>query len=222
MAKFSQTPQYSDKFTQSINKALTLHNYQVRKDDTPYSAHLLKVAGECLRLGSFIDPQSQVTKQLLKSSELFNTGELTALAGVFHDTLEDIPNMNETKFLKVLDPSLGKNILRIVKEVSENKNLSGFKAKEEYAVRIPSMSTFALIVSMVDKYDNIEGYCNLLYRGYPFNVETVVEFYKLLLPAYKHRISLTNRLLRRNLEEKLTLIAQKTSFLVKYLKDSKS
>ena len=222
MAKFSQTPQYSNNFANGVSKALELHKYQIRKDNTPYAAHLLKVCGECLRLGYFIDSKSTVAEQLLNSSGLSNLGELTALAGVFHDTLEDIPNMSETMAIKLLTPRLGKYILPIVKEVSENENLSGFEAKEHYANKIAGMSTFALIVSIVDKCDNIEGYYNLLCRRYSFDIEAVIKFYKLLLPAYKNRIKLGNPTLKKNLEEKLNFMAQNTCKLIAYTQNSQS
>lgn len=186
MANFSDHHQYDTELGLLIQKALQLHSTQVRKDGTPYAAHLLTVAGECLRLGSFI-----------------NKAECTCLAGMFHDSLEDIPGMTEG-YLSDQLKRYGPDVVNIVKEVTEDKRLKGATAKKDYINRILTMSTPALIVSLADKQDNIQGYNNLVYLNHTFNKKSVKSFYRGLIYNYKTRISqVKNSTLKKHLELKL-------------------
>lgn len=140
-------------FTPRINEAIKLasrlHRNQVRNDSekTPYISHLVAVA------------------ILLASA---TTDEDTIIAGLMHDSLEDVPNYTYEQLIK----DCGERVAKIVKHVTEpldatkshEEQLPWLERKQAYldALRIGSIES--AMVSSADKIHNTESFFEDLQR----------------------------------------------------------
>lgn len=124
----------------AINRASELHRDQLRKgkDMTPYVSHLYGV--------SYILSQSTDDEDVL-------------IAGLLHDTLEDVPGYTKEK----LEAEFGSRVRTIVEGVTEpldaNKEMSEQKPwlerKEAYVEALRMGPTESAMVSCADKIHNL-------------------------------------------------------------------
>lgn len=128
----------------AINEAARLHRDQYRKDSlkTPYITHLVGV-------------------MILLSSVTHDEDVL--IAGLMHDSLEDIPDYMPEH----LEKTFGARVKDIVMGVTELHKLNGNKVgwKEEklaYLENLESSSDESVMVSLADKIQNTRGYIELL------------------------------------------------------------
>lgn len=130
----------SSRLFSAINRASELHRDQIRKgkDMTPYVSHLYGV--------SYI---------LSKSTD----DEDVLIAGLLHDTLEDVPGYNKDK----LEEEFGERVRQIVEGVTEpldaNKDMSEQKPwlerKEAYIEALRNGPKESAMVSCADKIHNL-------------------------------------------------------------------
>jgi (p)ppGpp synthase/HD superfamily hydrolase len=159
MAKFTDTPILTDRFSQALVFASQAHSHQVRKGnrEVPYVSHLLAVASLVLESGGDEDE---------------------AIAALLHDAIEDIqihPALIDQKF--------GCFVLGFVQELTEDKSLPKPERKAAYVKSILSMSESALRISIADKLHNIRCYSiNPQLWG-----QEQHEFYGALLDNYEQR-----------------------------------
>lgn len=131
------------KLTPKINRCLEwasrMHREQVRKvGDVPFIAHPFAVA---LILSEYTDDED------------------TICAALLHDVLEDVPGEWEDRLRKLF----GGRVLKIVKEVSEDKNpnikhderATWAARKQGYLKQLGKDSVASLMVSAADKYHNL-------------------------------------------------------------------
>lgn len=94
----------------------------------------------------------------------FTDNEDVVIAGLLHDVLEDVKTMTEEK----LEKEFGKEVTRLVKEVTEDRSIrvtklalsrsSRWRAiKEEYLRRLSDDSEGALMIAAADKICNIRS-----------------------------------------------------------------
>jgi len=124
--------------------AAKLHNEQKRKeDDLPYVSHPFSVAW------------------ILNS---YNASENEIIAGLLHDVLEDVEK--EMYTAEQMKDDFGAEILKIVQEVSENKDASITKEeeirtwknrKEKYLEHLKVASREAMMVCAADKIHNLKS-----------------------------------------------------------------
>lgn len=127
-----------------INEAARLHRDQHRKDSrkTPYITHLVGV-------------------MILLSSVTHDEDVL--IAGLMHDSLEDVPDYTPEK----LEETFGPRVKDIVLGVTEFHKLQGDKVpwkveKDAYLQNLRDASDESVLVSLADKIQNTRGYIALL------------------------------------------------------------
>lgn len=134
-------------FTPRINEAIRLasrlHKDQTRRDSshTPYISHLVAVA--------------MILREV-------TTDEDIIIAGLMHDSLEDVPNYT----YDLLVEDCGERVAKIVKQVSEpldpNKNqdeqLPWLVRKEAYLNNLRGGTIESALVSAADKIHNTESF----------------------------------------------------------------
>lgn len=159
MAKFTDNPILTDRFTQALVFASQIHSSQIRKGsiEVPYISHLLAVASLVLESGG---------------------NEDEAIAALLHDSIEDVqvdPELIKEKF--------GDRILGIVQELTENKAWAKSERKHLYVQSILKMSASAVKISIADKLHNIRCYgINPELWG-----KEQHDFYRSLLDNYEQR-----------------------------------
>lgn len=129
------------KIQKAINRAAVLHAKQIRKaGEIPYITHLVSVA---IILSNYTDDEDIL------------------VAGIMHDTLEDVPGY----FLENLEEEFGPRVANIVKGVTEERGLKDspwLEIKRKYIENLKKESPEALMVSAADKLHNltslVEGY----------------------------------------------------------------
>lgn len=85
-----------------------------------------------------------------------NLCEDAVIAGILHDVVED------TKYqLGDIEANFGKNVAKIVNEVSENKSLEWEERKQEAIDKIKTASFEGKMVECVDKINNLETLLDL-------------------------------------------------------------
>ena len=83
--------------------------------------------------------------------------EDTVIAGILHDVVED------TKYtLDDIENIFGKNVRKIVDEVTEDKSLEWKKRKEEAIEKVRNASIQGKMVECADKINNLESLYDLL------------------------------------------------------------
>lgn len=137
MAKFSDNPQHSDRFISALQWAAELHQYQVRKNSTPYIAHLMSVSGLVLENGGSEDE---------------------AIAALLHDSIEDV-GVKPAEIKK----RFGATVTAIVEAVTENKSQDDWMFRKlEYIDSIVAYcrkyDSSAAFVATCDKIHNMRSY----------------------------------------------------------------
>ena len=123
--------------THQLLKAMSFaadkHRFQTRKDSagTPYINHPINVALTLMEVGKEYDTELLV-------------------AAVLHDTIEDTATLPE-EILK----SFGKNVLDIVMEVTDDKNLPREERKRLQVIYASKKSTSAKKLKLADKICNV-------------------------------------------------------------------
>lgn len=130
------------KIQKAIIRAVVLHDGQKRKGDgLPYIIHPYSVV---FILANYIDNENIIA------------------AGLLHDTLEDVSDYREEDLKK----EFGEKVLKIVKEVSEEKTADYSREKkkatwqmrkEKYLSHLKKSSFEAMMVCAADKIDNLQS-----------------------------------------------------------------
>lgn len=125
------------KIQKVINEATVLHRTQKRKGlDLPYVVHLFSVA---IILSNYTDDEDVI------------------VAGLLHDAIEDVAGYTQDD----LEKSFGAKVAKIVKEVTEEKYISGNKKatwrerKLGYLENLKHDSNEAMLVCAADKIHNL-------------------------------------------------------------------
>lgn len=134
---------FNSRIDEAIKLASRLHRHQVRKDSkhTPYISHLVSVA------------------MILRDAEC---NEDTIIAGLMHDSLEDVPNYNYENLVN----DCGEQVAKIVKHVTEpldankeeNEQMPWLERKEAYLVNLNAGDKESAMVSAADKIHNTESF----------------------------------------------------------------
>ncbi|MCT7971210.1 HD domain-containing protein [Laspinema olomoucense] len=162
MAQFSQFPIISKKYQSALATVAELHKFQMRKDATAYLPHLMMVSSLLMEMGC--------------SEEL-------AIAGLFHDSLEDLENPLE--IAELIETQFGKYILYLVKGVTENKELPTEQRKLDYIKQIFDGPIEVVYISFSDKWHN---WCHGYARQPKLVKKPVIEFYAKLIPIFQDRL----------------------------------
>ncbi|MEI9967021.1 MAG: HD domain-containing protein [Candidatus Moraniibacteriota bacterium] len=148
----------SERIDRAIERATVLHGKQERKmSGSPYIIHPYAVA---FLLAHFVDDEDVI------------------IAGLLHDTLEDVPGYTES----MLEQEFGPRVTSIVKEVTEDFTLaeksdhskrrdSWQRRKELYIENLKNDSPEALLVAAADKIHNMRS----LMSGYRTGGEEALE-----------------------------------------------
>jgi (p)ppGpp synthase/HD superfamily hydrolase len=134
-------------FTPRINEAIKLashlHRHQVRKDNnhTPYASHLFSVA--------------MILAEVTDNEDII-------IAGLMHDSLEDVPNYNYQNLVN----DCGEHVAEIVKHItepldankSEDEQIPWLERKEEYLKNLRTGGLESAMVSTADKIHNTESF----------------------------------------------------------------
>ena len=134
---------FSPRIDETIKLASKLHREQIRKDadHTPYISHLVSV--------------SMMLRDVTEDEDII-------IAGLMHDSLEDVPNYNYEN----LKSDCGERVAEIVKFVTEpldankleNEQLPWLSRKEEYLKNIKLGGKESAMVSASDKTHNTESF----------------------------------------------------------------
>ncbi len=134
---------FTPRLDEALKLASHLHRSQVRKDSlqTPYISHLVGVS---MLIASVTDDEDII------------------IAGLLHDSLEDIPNYSYNQL--VLD--CGERVAQIVSHVTEpldankteEEQLPWLARKESYLENLKSGGVESAIVSAADKIHNTESF----------------------------------------------------------------
>lgn len=160
MANMNTAPVYTSQVTLALVKASEWHQSQLRKDGLPYLSHLLRVMGYVWQ---------------------FNSHEEVAIAGLLHDAVEDA-----SISLNTIEELFGSQVAQMVAAVSEDKELPKTDRKRAYITSISSIDCpiGAVIVSMMDKYDNLMGYVTQPHLVSP----DVIEFMQELIYVFRAKV----------------------------------
>ncbi|MCT7957261.1 HD domain-containing protein [Laspinema palackyanum] len=162
MASFSQFPVVSVQYQLALSLVATMHQYQIRKDATPYLGHLLSVSALVMEM---------------------SCTEETAIAALFHDAIEDLENPTET--ISLIQEKFGKYVLEIVLGVTEQKELPKPERKLAYIQQVKDSPLEVVYVSFADKFHNwVNGYA----RQPELVDKSVIEFYQQLIPVFEQRL----------------------------------
>jgi (p)ppGpp synthase/HD superfamily hydrolase len=135
------------RFTKRINTAIKrsaqLHRDQVRKDKeyTPYITHLVSVA---ILLSSVTEDEDVI------------------VAGLMHDSLEDVPHYTYDKLVEDEGERVAKIVYHVTEPLDPNKEqydqLPWMTRKEEYLKRLREGEKESVLVSLADKIHNTMNY----------------------------------------------------------------
>lgn len=138
MASFIQSQPLSDRYSLALQKAFEWHcksdkGFQVRKQGTPYIAHLMSVSALILEHGGSEDE---------------------AIAGLLHDAVEDVDiELSEIAEL------FGDRVAQLVDLVTEDKAQPKEQRKQAYLDRLrASGDRGAQLVAAADKLHNLRCY----------------------------------------------------------------
>ena len=138
MAKFTESPILSERWFQALQFFAEAHNSQVRKDSTPYFAHLIGVAGLVLELGG---------------------SENAAIAALAHDFPEDIHPDDPDRGLEIVERRFGSEVAEIVRGCTElDKQADWQMRKLTYIEQVKTSSKSVKLVSFCDKFHNLQAY----------------------------------------------------------------
>lgn len=129
------------KVNEALEYATILHKGQVRKDNTEYINHPVRVA------------------EHIKSLDLGNLEKyknLLITCGYLHDTLEDT-----TAIYNDIKEKFGNVVASIILELTNNKDLKNEVGKTKYLqIKLQHMTDLALIIKLVDRLDNVKDLVN--------------------------------------------------------------
>ncbi len=156
---------------QAIVRAAVLHQGQQRKvNGVPYIIHPYSVA---FLLAHFVDDEDVI------------------IAGLLHDTLEDVPSYTSV----MLREEFGERVCRIVEEVTEDFTQAekenhairgnGWRSrKEKYLENLANDGEEALLIATADKIHNMQGVINeyhihgeAVWEKFKRSVENLIWFY---------------------------------------------
>lgn len=133
----------TSRLDEAIKLASHLHRLQIRKDSlqTPYISHLVGVA---ILIASVTEDEDII------------------IAGLLHDSLEDVPNYTYEK----LKEDCGERVALIVAHVTEpldanksdDEQLPWLSRKEQYLINLKNGGVESAIVSSADKIHNTESF----------------------------------------------------------------
>jgi len=160
MAKFTDSPILTDRYTKAVNLVLQLHSNQIRKGhvECPYITHLLTVSSLVLEGGGTEDE---------------------AIAALLHDSIEDVDYS-----LDSIKQQFGDNVAQIVDDLSEDKNHPS--PKDNYIKRMQTANLSVIRVSLADKLHNARCY---VINSHLIN-KKVVDFFVKLYKVYSTRKNL--------------------------------
>lgn len=120
-------------FLKALNFSARKHRHQRRKDEaaSPYINHPIEVANILWTVGDIHDLP-------------------TVIAAILHDTLEDTDTTPEE-----LRAAFGEEILGLVLEVSDDKNLPKQERKQNQIAHSPHLSRRAQQIKLADKISNV-------------------------------------------------------------------
>lgn len=138
----------------------------------------------------------------------FTDNEDVVIAGLLHDVLEDVKGMTEEK----LEKEFGKEVTRLVKEVTEDRSISVTKLalsrssrwraiKEEYLRRLSDDSEGALMIAAADKICNIRS----LMDDYPKHGSDFWKAYGRTKEEYAWLVRAQNDTIQARLKHPLTI-----------------
>ena len=131
----------TDKINEALEYATTLHYGQVRKDNTEYIKHPVRVA-------------NYISKLELGKLEQYRN--LLIACSYLHDTLEDT-----YATYKDIANKFGNVVASLVLELTNNKDLKKEVGKTKYLqLKMTNMTDLALIVKLVDRLDNVKDLVN--------------------------------------------------------------
>ncbi|MDD2766415.1 MAG: HD domain-containing protein [Candidatus Moranbacteria bacterium] len=180
------------KIERAIVLSTVLHSNQKRKiSGVPYIIHPYSVA---FLLAHYIDDEDVI------------------IAGLLHDTLEDVPTFTE----KMLEEEFGSRVCAIVKEVTENytqeekenpkmRPASWQYRKEGYLKGLKDDSTEALLIASADKIHNMRSFLD----EYPLHFETIWESFHTDKEKILWFYSEATRIIKERLDHPLALELQK-------------
>jgi (p)ppGpp synthase/HD superfamily hydrolase len=121
----------------ALSFAARKHQRQRRKgaDAPPFINHAIDVAHILAHEGGITDP-------------------VTLQAAVLHDTLEDTDT--DPREIEAL---FGREVRRIVEEVSDDRALGGDERRAAQVARAPVLSTRAKLIRLADKIANVQAVC---------------------------------------------------------------
>jgi (p)ppGpp synthase/HD superfamily hydrolase len=185
----------TERIEKAIVRATVLHQMQKRKvSGVPYIVHPYSVA---FLLAHYVEDEDVI------------------IAGLLHDTLEDIPDYTEA----MLRAEFGERVCTIVKEVTEDftdaekgdhrlRGTNWRARKEQYLRNLENDSPEALLVATADKVHNMRNALDeyhvhgaAVWEKFRRNVENLVWFYteaaRVISERLKHPlVDEMNRLLR--------------------------
>ena len=131
----------TDKINEALEYATTLHYGQVRKDNTEYIKHPVRVANYIANLN-------------LDNLEQYKT--ILVICGYLHDTIEDT-----YATYKDIANKFGNVVASLVLELTNNKEIKKEVGKTKYLqLKMTNMTDLALIVKLVDRLDNVKDLVN--------------------------------------------------------------
>lgn len=131
----------TDKINEALEYATTLHYGQVRKDNTEYIKHPVRVA-------------NYISKLELGKLEQYRN--LLIACSYLHDTIEDT-----CATYKDIANKFGNVVASLVLELTNNKDLKKEVGKTKYLqLKMTNMTDLALIVKLVDRLDNVKDLVN--------------------------------------------------------------
>lgn len=175
------------KIEKAIVRATVLHQSQKRKvSDVPYIVHPYSVA---FLLAHYVDDEDVI------------------IAGLLHDTLEDIPEYTE----EMLREEFGERACAIVKEVTEDftqaekedhsiRGNNWRSRKEKYLENLSNDSQEALLVATADKIHNMRSlldghasYGDAVWEKFKRNADNLIWFYteaaRIIAERLKHPLT---------------------------------
>lgn len=178
----------SPRLLEAINLCSRLHRDQIRKDfeKTPYSSHLFGVMAIL----------SQVTND-----------EDTLIAGLMHDSLEDVPGYTYEKLTSDCGPVVANIVRGVTEPLDPNKSpmeqLPWLVRKQKYLETLENASNESILVAAADKIHNImsikraiESHDDGLFAKILSSRDNQLLFYEKAYAIAKNRLGQEHQLIR--------------------------
>ncbi len=155
---------FQKKYDDAFEFATKKHSGQFRKGTKiPYIVHLYEVT------------------QILKEEK---ADEITIIAGILHDTVED----TDTK-IEEIEEKFGSDVAKLVSADSEDKSLPYLERKKLHMQQLKNADERAKLVNLADKLSNLKSiYLDTLYMSNTFDrfngtKDEIKQYYKMALDA---------------------------------------